>query len=119
MRARLVATLIGATALVGWGAARAAVARIARNPDPFPRQRLCAEPPGEENLITRPDGTVLRALAAGQGPPVILVHGYTASVIEWNVAWDELLARGFRVIAFDQRGHGRSTLGSDGIGSET
>ena len=33
--------------------------------------------------------------------------------------WDELLGRGYRVIAFDQRGHGRSTIGSAGIGSET
>jgi non-heme chloroperoxidase len=32
--------------------------------------------------------------------------------------WDLLVARRHRVIAFDQRGHGRSTLGSEGIGSE-
>jgi pimeloyl-ACP methyl ester carboxylesterase len=93
-------------------------ARIQRNPDPFPRERLIAEPEGEQVQITRPDGTVLHALVAGQGPPVILVHGYTARIVEWNLVWDELQARGFRVIAFDQRGHGRSTLGSDGIGSE-
>jgi pimeloyl-ACP methyl ester carboxylesterase len=93
-------------------------ARIARNPDPHPRERLLAEPDGEHVRITRPDGTVLHALVAGQGPPVVLVHGYTARVLEWNFVWDELQARGFRVIAFDQRGHGRSTLGSDGIGSE-
>ena len=119
MRAGLAAgaALIGATGLLGWGAARAMVARIERNPDPFPRERLLAEPQGEEVLITRPDGTVLRALAAGQGPPVVFVHGYTAAVMEWNFVWDELQSRGFRVIAFDQRGHGRSTLGSEGVGS--
>ena len=50
---------------------------------------------------------------------MVLVHGYTVTLAEWNVVWDELLARGFRVIAFDQRGHGRSTLGTDGIGSES
>jgi pimeloyl-ACP methyl ester carboxylesterase len=110
--------LIGATGLLGWGAARWAASRIERNPDPFPRDRLLAEPQGKEVLITRPDGTVLRALVAGQGPPVVFVHGYTAAVFEWNFVWDDLQARGFRVIAFDQRGHGRSTLGSDGIGSE-
>jgi pimeloyl-ACP methyl ester carboxylesterase len=106
-----------ATGLLGWGGARALVAWIERNPDPFPRERLQAEPEGEEVLITRPDGTVLRALVAGEGPPVVFVHGYTANVLEWNVVWDELLGRGFRVIAFDQRGHGRATLGSDGVGS--
>lgn len=66
----------------------------------------------------RPDGMVLRVLIAGQGPPVVFVHGYTATLAEWNFVWDELLAKGFRVIAFDQRGHGRSTLGAAGIGSE-
>jgi non-heme chloroperoxidase len=112
------AASLGAAGVLGWGAARAIAARIGRNPDPLPRERLTAEPEGEHVLITRPDGTVLHALVAGQGPPVILVHGYTARILEWNLVWDELQARGFRVIAFDQRGHGRSTLGSDGIGSE-
>jgi non-heme chloroperoxidase len=112
------AASLGAAGVVGWIAARAIAGRIERNPDPLPRQRLTAEPEGEHVMITRPDGTVLHALVAGQGPPVILVHGYTARVLEWNFVWDELQARGFRVIAFDQRGHGRSTLGSDGIGSE-
>ena len=120
MRTRLapVVASLGTAGALGWGAARAMVARIQRNPDPFPRERLVAQPQGERVLISRPDGTVLHALTAGQGPPVILVHGYTANVVEWNLVWDELQARGFRVIAFDQRGHGSSTLGSDGIGSE-
>lgn len=119
MRARLGlgAALIGATGLLGWGGARALVGRIEQNPDPFPRERLVAEPAGEQVLITRPDGTVLRALVAGQGPPVVLVHGYTGRILEWNVVWEALQARGFRLIAFDQRGHGRSTVGTDGIGS--
>src|SRR6478609_5872972 len=107
------------TGLLGWGGTRALVGWIARNPDPLTREQLLAEPQGEEVTLARHDGTVLRALAAGQGPPVVLVHGYTVTLSEWNVVWDELLARGFRVIAFDQRGHGRSTLGTDGIGSES
>jgi non-heme chloroperoxidase len=114
-RAAAGAALFG---LVGWAGARARVARIDRNPDPFTREELMTEPQGEEALIRRPDGTVLRALVAGQGSPVVFVHGYTATVNEWNFVWDQLVAKGFRVIAFDQRGHGGSTLGSDGIGSE-
>ncbi len=110
-------TLVGATGLAGWVAARRMAARIQRNADPFPRERLLVEPEGERVAITRPDGTVLNALAAGSGPAVILVHGYTANLLEWNFVWEELQARGFRVIAFDQRGHGASTLGSDGVGS--
>jgi len=110
------AALVGAAG-IGWGAARVVVGRIQRNPDPIPRERLTAEPRGEQVAITRPDGTVLHTLVAGQGPPVVLVHGYTAAALEWNLVWDELQTRGFRVIAIDQRGHGQSTLGSEGIGS--
>lgn len=119
MRAGLAAgtLVVGATGLL-WGGARALVARIERNPDPFAREQLLVEPQGEQELFSRPDGTVLRVLAAGQGPPVVLVHGYTASCAEWNFVWERLQTKGFRVIAFDQRGHGHSTLGSDGIGSE-
>ncbi len=111
------AALVGGSGLLGWAVARATVARIQQNPDPFPRERLSAEIEGEEVVIARPDGTVLRALVAGEGPPVVFAHGYTASVFEWNFVWDRLQTKGFRVIAVDQRGHGRSTLGSDGIGS--
>lgn len=109
---------LATTGLVSWASARALVKWIESNPDPYTREQLLAEPKGEEVSITRPDGTVLRAMAAGQGPTVVLVHGYSVTLAEWNVVWDSLLAKGFRVIAFDQRGHGRSTLGSDGIGSE-
>lgn len=112
------AAVVGGTGLAGWGAARAMVARIQQNPNPFPRERLTVHPAGEEVRIARPDGTMLHALVAGQGPPVVFAHGYTARISEWNFVWDELQARGFRVIAFDQRGHGQSTLGSDGVGSE-
>lgn len=111
------AAVVTAGAL-GWGGIRALVGWIERNPDPFTREELLAEPQGEQITITRPDGTVLHALTSGGlGPPVVFVHGYTGSVDEWNFAWDKLVSKGFRVIAFDQRGHGRSTLGSDGIGS--
>jgi non-heme chloroperoxidase len=77
VRAGLVgsAVVAGAVGAAAWWAAQAAVARIERNPDPFPRNRLGREPEGEQVLVGRPDGTVLRALVAGDGPPVVLSHG--------------------------------------------
>ncbi|WP_231639305.1 alpha/beta fold hydrolase [Mycobacterium sp. Marseille-P9652] len=93
------------------------VARIENNPDPYPRERLATEQSGEEHFIARPDGTVLRAVTAGAGPSIVFAHGYGGTLGEWNIVWDRLLARGHRLIAFDQRGHGRSTLGSVGAGS--
>jgi pimeloyl-ACP methyl ester carboxylesterase len=109
-----------------WGAAAAAVAAIAaraaaswieRQPDPVPYERLRREPEGQEVFLLRPDGTVLRTIVAGEGPPVVLAHGYGASLLEWNLVQATLVASGHRVIVFDQRGHGSSTLGADGIGS--
>lgn len=115
---RRIAGCVAIAALGAAGvAARAVATRIERNPDPIPRDRLVREPQGEEALIRRPDGTVLRAVAAGDGPPVVLAHGYGVSLLEWNLLWQDLLAAGRRVIAFDQRGHEHSTLGGDGIGS--
>jgi pimeloyl-ACP methyl ester carboxylesterase len=122
---RRIATLAGGSALVGaigvagWCAARAAVAVIERNPDPFPRDQLAREPEGEQVLILRPDGTVIRAVVAGEGPTVVLANAYGTPLAEWNIVWDKLLDRGHRVISFDQRGHGHSTIGSAGIGSES
>jgi pimeloyl-ACP methyl ester carboxylesterase len=48
---------------------------------------------------------------AGEGPPIVLVHGFGASrTITWkNTLWIDTLARaGRRVIAMDTRGHGQS-----------
>jgi pimeloyl-ACP methyl ester carboxylesterase len=112
------AALVGVIGVVGWWAVRAAVAEIERNPNPYPRDRLATEPAGEAVFISRPDGTKLRAVVAGKGPPVVFAHGYSGQLAAWNLVWDTLVERGHRVIAFDLRGHGGSTLGTAGCGSE-
>lgn len=48
----------------------------------------------------------------GQGEPVLLVHGFASTKeVNWvNTGWTSALAKaGFRAIAFDNRGHGKST----------
>jgi 3-oxoadipate enol-lactonase len=50
----------------------------------------------------------LRYVDEGQGPAVVLIHGLAGDVSAWN-AQIELLEPNFRVIAFDNRGAGRST----------
>lgn len=116
MRRALVAgTLVTAAAAAAALAARRRAAAIRQGSDPYPYEMLSAEPRGETLTVERPDGTRIRAVVAGDGPTVVLAHGIYMSVIEWSVLWDILLARGYRVVAFDQRGHGESTIGSDGI----
>ncbi|HVS12525.1 MAG TPA: alpha/beta hydrolase [Thermoanaerobaculia bacterium] len=71
---------------------------------------LAADPlaPGEHTFDV--GGVELRYVVAGQGQPVLLLHGFTASVeTNWRTpgVFDALAER-FLVIALDQRGHGKS-----------
>jgi len=64
------------------------------------------------------DGGEVYVVEAGSGPPIVLSHGVTLSVRTWARQLDDLSAAGFRVIAFDHRGHGESTVGTSGHGVE-
>lgn len=116
MRRSLVAGTLAAAAVgAATVATRRRAAAIRSGIDPYPYETLRSEPQGKTTFVERPDGTRIRVVTAGDGPTVVLAHGIYMSVVEWSVLWDMLLARGYRVVAFDQRGHGQSTIGSDGI----
>lgn len=58
------------------------------------------------------DGVTLDYIDEGEGDPVLLVHGFGSNKeTNWvGPSWTSALKRaGYRVIAFDNRGHGRST----------
>lgn len=115
----LLARVAGASAVLGLLhlAAKSKAARLRSMPDRYPLDVLSREPEGEEMWLERPDGTRIRVVSRGEGSTVVLAHGYGASILEWNVIWDLLVPTGARLVAFDQRGHGKSSIGSDGIGS--
>jgi non-heme chloroperoxidase len=117
---RSVATLgvLATLGAVGFGAARWNLARLLSKPDPIDLETLRRDPPGETVWIDRPDGTRIRTVVDGDGPTVLLSHGYGMSLREWNVVMPRLVERGHRVIAFDWRGHGRTTIGRDGLTPE-
>lgn len=54
------------------------------------------------------DGTQLHMIDSGQGTPVVLIHGFGASMYAWRHTLPALAASGYRVIAFDNRGFGFS-----------
>jgi len=63
---------------------------------------------GRELRVVSADGTVLAGEQSGDGRPVVLLHGLTATR-RYVVMGSRLLERsGHRVIAYDARGHGRS-----------
>jgi pimeloyl-ACP methyl ester carboxylesterase len=64
--------------------------------------------------VTHPD---LHVTDAGSGPPVVLLHGLTATHRYVVMGSRSLERSGHRVLAYDARGHGRSEPG-DGYGYE-
>lgn len=73
---------------------------------------------GEVTTVTSPDGAEIHTVTAGSGDrTVVLAHGYGFNADPWNDVADRLVDAGLRVVAFDQRGHGRSTAGSEGVGT--
>jgi pimeloyl-ACP methyl ester carboxylesterase len=56
------------------------------------------------------DGVRLSYLRRGRGPDLVLVHGLATSLAFWFLGIMRPLARGHRVMAYDLRGHGRSSM---------
>ena len=61
------------------------------------------------NIITTKDGTEIYYKDWGQGPVVTLSHGWPLSSDAWDAQMLFLAQNGFRVVAHDRRGHGRSS----------
>lgn len=64
--------------------------------------------------FTTGDGTRIWFKDWGSGQPVVFSHGWPLSADDWDAQMLFLLHHGFRVIAHDRRGHGRSEQVSDG-----
>src|SRR4051794_36861072 len=70
-------------------------------------------------LITTTDGTTLHVRDWGHGDPVVFVHGWGLNSEMWEYQLTELVDRGFRCIAYDRRGCGRSDQPGDGYDFDT
>jgi non-heme chloroperoxidase len=55
----------------------------------------------------------------GSGKPVVLIHGYPLSGASWEKQTTALLAAGYRVIAYDRRGFGKSSQPTTGYNYDT
>jgi non-heme chloroperoxidase len=60
------------------------------------------------------DGTTIYYKDWGSGQPIVFSHGWPLSADDWDTQMLFFLKHGYRVIAHDRRGHGRSSQTADG-----
>lgn len=82
----------------------------------FTYLRNVSQPTGEKhmNTIVVKDGIEIYYKDWGSGQPIVFSHGWPLSADDWDNQMMFFLNHGYRVIAHDRRGHGRSSQGGDG-----
>lgn len=66
------------------------------------------------NTITTQDGVQIYYKDWGSGQPLVFHHGWPLSSDDWDAQMLYFVNKGYRVIAHDRRGHGRSSQVSNG-----
>lgn len=66
-----------------------------------------------ESIFVTVKGYRLHALTAGSGAPVLLLHGFAGSAEDWRPTVEVLARHGYRAIAVDALGFGRSDKPAD------
>jgi non-heme chloroperoxidase len=66
------------------------------------------------STITTKDGVEIFYKDWGKGQPIVFSHGWPLSSDDWDAQMLFFVNNGYRVIAHDRRGHGRSAQVSDG-----
>jgi pimeloyl-ACP methyl ester carboxylesterase len=117
-RSAVRAGIAAAGALAGVAGAAYAAQRIAawhvRRTDDGDAHRVLTSPIYVDHVLDSHDGGTIYVVESGAGPPIVLSHGVTLSVRTWFHQLELLPKEGFRVIAYDHRGHGASKLGTAG-----
>lgn len=70
-------------------------------------------------FIKTRDGTEIFYKDWGRGRPLVFHHGWPLSADDWDAQLMYFLSKGFRVVAHDRRGHGRSSQTPDGNEMDT
>jgi pimeloyl-ACP methyl ester carboxylesterase len=108
-RAAVALAGVGSLAAAAWAIERRRyLERIAADPQ-YPV--LSAPPAGRPVSVRAFDGTTLHAEVFGpeDAPTIVLAHGWTEALRFWVHEIDDLSREDFRVVAYDLRGHGRSS----------
>jgi hypothetical protein len=70
-------------------------------------------------FVETSDHTQLSFTDWGSGPPILFTHAWGLSSDQWAYQTPSLLGQGFRCLAYDRRGHGRSDRPGTGYDFET
>ncbi|MDQ6948478.1 MAG: alpha/beta hydrolase [Actinomycetota bacterium] len=70
-------------------------------------------------FVTTEDGTEIFYKDWGSGQPIVFHHGWPLSSDDWDAQMMFFVQHGYRVVAHDRRGHGRSSQVSDGHDMDT
>jgi pimeloyl-ACP methyl ester carboxylesterase len=109
---------IGLAALAALaGSSAVAQRRHTRRVEGDPERTVLTDPPKGRPLRARSaDGTEIHAEEFGSpdGPTVVLAHGWTEMLSYWIYVTERLTQAGFKVIAYDLRGHGHSAPAAEG-----
>ncbi|WP_285426341.1 alpha/beta fold hydrolase [Pseudomonas sp. efr-133-TYG-103a] len=71
------------------------------------------------DTITTKDGTRIFYKDWGSGQPIVFHHGWPLSADDWDAQMLFFVSKGYRVIAHDRRGHGRSSQTATGNEMDT
>lgn len=102
------------------GAAALGIAAMAAVPLSSPRAFTQSNQPSKEpttmDIVTTRDGVDIfyKDWGPRDAQPIVFSHGWPLSADDWDAQMMFFLGKGFRVIAHDRRGHGRSTQVADG-----
>ena len=66
------------------------------------------------SFVTVKDGTQIYYKDWGKGQPIVFSHGWPLSADDWDTQMMFFLGHGYRVVAHDRRGHGRSSQTGEG-----
>ena len=72
-----------------------------------------------QNMITTKDGTQIFYKDWGTGQPIVFHHGWPLSGDDWDTQMMFFASKGYRVVAHDRRGHGRSSPSATGNDMDT
>jgi non-heme chloroperoxidase len=92
---------------------------IAISPEKEIEMTSQTKPGSGSGTFTTKDGTQIFYKDWGSGQPIVFHHGWPLSSDDWDAQMLFFLSKGYRVIAHDRRGHGRSSQTDTGNEMDT